>query len=182
MNRVALAVVRAGVRVLPPPEHLDVVDNPVADGRKRRDRRGVHALPEAVPVLVDALRRMTYVLRINWRQDAAARLEPTWIPCGGWSYRSPRGSSARPSGDSSGTTRGRPCPARATASWAPATAATAARSVRRIIRLVGPPKCNYSVDSRRAAWRCAAAASLGRSKFLESGSVMSEWSYVSCLS
>ena len=30
VDRVALAVVRAGVRVLPPPEHLDVVNNPVA--------------------------------------------------------------------------------------------------------------------------------------------------------
>ena len=30
VDRVALAVVRAGVRVLPPPEHLDVVDNSVA--------------------------------------------------------------------------------------------------------------------------------------------------------
>ena len=30
VDRVALAVVRAGVRVLPPPEHLHVVDNSVA--------------------------------------------------------------------------------------------------------------------------------------------------------
>ena len=29
VDRVALAVVRAGVRVLPPPEHLHVVDNSV---------------------------------------------------------------------------------------------------------------------------------------------------------
>ena len=30
VDRVALAVVRAGMRVLPPPEHLHVVDNSVA--------------------------------------------------------------------------------------------------------------------------------------------------------
>ena len=34
VDRVALAVVRAGVRVLPSTKHLDVVDNSVADGRK----------------------------------------------------------------------------------------------------------------------------------------------------
>ena len=38
VDRVALAVVRAGVRVLPPTKHLHVVDHSVADGRKRRDR------------------------------------------------------------------------------------------------------------------------------------------------
>ena len=67
MHRVALAVVRAGVRVLPPPEHLHVVDNSVADGRKRRDRRGVDALPEVVPVLVDALGRVANIRRLRGR-------------------------------------------------------------------------------------------------------------------
>ena len=80
VDRVALTVMAPGVRVLPPTKHLHVVDDAVADCRERRDRRRVDALPEAVPVLVHALGRMPYVLRINWRQDAAARLEPTWIP------------------------------------------------------------------------------------------------------
>ena len=67
VDRVALAVVRAGMRVLPPPEHLHVIDDPMSDGRKRRDACRVDALPEALPVLVDALGRMMYILRINWR-------------------------------------------------------------------------------------------------------------------
>ena len=64
VDRVALAVVRAGMRILPPTKHLHVVDDPMSDGRKRRDACRIDALPEAVPVLVDALGRMTYVLRI----------------------------------------------------------------------------------------------------------------------
>ena len=43
MDRVALAIVRAGCASCRRLEHLDVVDNSVADGRKRRDRRGVDA-------------------------------------------------------------------------------------------------------------------------------------------
>ena len=81
VDRVALAVVRAGVRVLRRLLHLDVVDNPVADCRKRRDRRGRDRL-------VDALRNQLHV-----NQDSRA--------AGGRRRRSAVGGLAVP--------RGRPC-------------------------------------------------------------------------
>ena len=72
VDRVALAVMAPGMRILPPTKHLHVVDDPMSDGRKRRDACRIDALPEAVPVLVDALGRVAHIRRADRRQDAAA--------------------------------------------------------------------------------------------------------------